>query len=310
MWKLDWRIVLCVILVASQVKDASQVKITRHTVPDFVESGKEDFVILDCDYDLEKTPSEGLVVKWFRNEVELVYQWINARDEKDTDGWKKPQSVPPFDKYVDLRYKASEDKSKMWRAIKLRNPTPELTGNYTCTVFGVAGNEATSKKPMVVYSTGKNFSLIQSKKSVNGTEGVELTCFAEDLYPRPNLQIYVEGVEQIQRPEVTQSVDNMLYAISSRILLKDKDLPEEVTVGCNLTIPEARYSVSDDSVYYPGSPITTTTATTTLQRKMDIQASDNSQPDTVIGGGNAVSSIPNGLMILLVNTLVVCSSIF
>ncbi|XP_046751378.1 uncharacterized protein LOC124414474 [Diprion similis] len=290
--------------------DASQIKILQHTVPDFVESGKEKFVILDCDYDLDGTPSEGLVVKWYRNEVELVYQWINAKDESATDGWMKPQSVSPFDKYVDLSYQASEDKTKMWRAVKLKNPTPELTGNYTCTVFGLMGTEATSKKPMIVYSTGKNFSLIQTKKTVNGTEGVELTCFAEDLYPRPNLQIYVDGSEHIQRPEVTQSMDNMLYAIRSRILLKDKDLPEEVTVGCNLTIPEARYSVSDDSVYYPGSPITTTTATTTLQRKMDIQASDNLQPDTDIGGGSAVSSIPNGLIILLVSTLVVCSSMF
>lgn len=44
-----------------------------------------DPVVLDCDYTLEESLVEGLVVKWFFNEKPLpIYQWIPN---------KKPQEL-------------------------------------------------------------------------------------------------------------------------------------------------------------------------------------------------------------------------
>lgn len=101
----------------------------------------EDFVVLDCDYDLENTSTKGLVVKWYLNELDLVYQWI-----VDT----LPQAVSPALKYIDLRYKASNDKTKMYRAMKLKRPDIDLTGNYTCQI-STFEKEVSEKRGMTVY---------------------------------------------------------------------------------------------------------------------------------------------------------------
>lgn len=53
-------------------------------VPNVVENGSEEDVILDCDYDFEDSDERGLVVKWFLNEGETpVYQWIPPKAPQD-----------------------------------------------------------------------------------------------------------------------------------------------------------------------------------------------------------------------------------
>lgn len=59
------------------------VRINRLQVPEVTQLG--DPVVLDCDYTLEESLDEGLVVKWFFNEKPTpIYQWIPN---------KKPQEL-------------------------------------------------------------------------------------------------------------------------------------------------------------------------------------------------------------------------
>lgn len=110
-------------------------------MPATVKTGEHDYVILDCDYEFEDTSKEGLVVKWFFQGKELMYQWIQGRD---------PQADESVVKYVDLTYKVSDDPYTEYRAIKLDKPGIDLTGEYTC-VVSTHEDEKTANASMVVY---------------------------------------------------------------------------------------------------------------------------------------------------------------
>lgn len=63
-------------LLKNFVTECIAVNIKKLEIPPLVEMGEES-VVLDCDYDLGTTTKDsGLVVKWFINENNLVYQWI------------------------------------------------------------------------------------------------------------------------------------------------------------------------------------------------------------------------------------------
>lgn len=98
-------------------------------------------VILDCDYALENTSSQGLVVKWFFNDDQVVYQWIHSRN---------PLADNPVAKYIDLTYKASDDPFTEYRAMKLNKPGIDLTGDYTC-VISTFEDEKAANASMVIY---------------------------------------------------------------------------------------------------------------------------------------------------------------
>jgi len=118
-----------------------QLIIKRINIPSIVKVNDTDYIILDCDYDLQNTSSKGLVVKWFFNSNQVVYQWIYGR---------YPLADEPAAKYVDLTYKASNDPDTEYRAVKLNKPGIDLTGDYTCVVSTFA-DEQTANATMIVY---------------------------------------------------------------------------------------------------------------------------------------------------------------
>ncbi|CAG7733551.1 unnamed protein product, partial [Allacma fusca] len=118
------------------------VQINKLQVPALVKNGTDEFIILDCDYNLSDTEKEGLVVKWFFNgSINPVYQWIPP---------KKPQGLGLFASRLDLTYKASEDPYKMYRALRILRPSVELTGDYKCRV-STFSSEAYKSAAMLVY---------------------------------------------------------------------------------------------------------------------------------------------------------------
>jgi len=110
-------------------------------VPPTVRLGNVDYVILDCDYALEDTSSHGLVVKWFFNDEQVVYQWIHGRN---------PAANELIARYVDLNYKASNDPFTEYRAMKLNKPGIDLTGDYTC-VISTFQDERRANASMIIY---------------------------------------------------------------------------------------------------------------------------------------------------------------
>ncbi|ENN75376.1 hypothetical protein YQE_08151, partial [Dendroctonus ponderosae] len=107
------------------IQKISSVKINQLLVPE-IASPASSPIILDCDYSLEFPKDEGLVVKWFFNErLYPVYQWIPDA---------KPQELGILKGRLDLTFRASEDRYMVHRALKIIQLSPELAGNFTCSV--------------------------------------------------------------------------------------------------------------------------------------------------------------------------------
>lgn len=99
-----------------------KVHIKELKVPQSVQNGTEESVLLDCDYTLENDDKGGLVVKWFFNKGNSpVYQWIQGN---------KPVALGILRDRLDLKFKASLDKYETYRALKIIRPTTELTGEW------------------------------------------------------------------------------------------------------------------------------------------------------------------------------------
>ncbi|XP_029176163.1 uncharacterized protein LOC114944443 [Nylanderia fulva] len=112
--------------------------------------------------------------------------------------------------------------------------------------------------------------------------------------------------EQIGNPTVTLREDG-LYNILSRVALLDEDLPEATIVKCLLSIPKATYNVSRKTVYYTGTFTTTSTTTTKLHRKMEIQALDKSESDN--NDDNSAGYVSINLPLLFIQLAIFISSI-
>lgn len=123
-------------------------KIVKIVVPEIIQYGVQDAVILDCDYNVTGNNTAGLVVKWFfRNKTRPVYQWIAAQ---------KPQDMGILRGRVDLTYRASSDPYKMHRAMRIVKPNTDISGEYTC-VVSTFMEEDQKTKQMIVF--GESFVL-------------------------------------------------------------------------------------------------------------------------------------------------------
>ncbi|XP_059056493.1 uncharacterized protein LOC131850311 [Achroia grisella] len=220
------------------------VKIVKLVVPEIIQYGVQDSVILDCDYTYGNNTS-GLVVKWFfENKNQPVYQWIAT---------KKPQEMGILRGRVDLTYRASSDPLKMHRAIRIIKPDTEISGDYTCVVSTFLEEDSRTKQ-MIVFVPETNFRLIQNKTD---DDTVNVICAADGAYPAPNLTLAtperrLEGVSH------TLNYNSKgRYSAFSSVTLRDADLPSPAEFICTLRIPQAKYAVRKEAIYYPG-PISTT----------------------------------------------------
>lgn len=122
------------------VPDLYAVKIVKIVVPEIIQYGVQDAVILDCDYVYGNNTS-GLVVKWFfRNKTRPVYQWIVNQ---------KPQDMGILRGRVDLLYRASNDPYKMHRAMRIVKPNTDISGEYTCVVSTFMEEDQRTKQMIV-----------------------------------------------------------------------------------------------------------------------------------------------------------------
>lgn len=121
----------------------ASINITELDVPDSIELGTTDEIILDCNYEADND-EESLEIKWFFNgDVEQVYQWI---PESKKHGF----GMGVLKDKLDLSYNVSNDPNTMYRALKIQNISHDLSGNYTCKVSSF-NNEDTETKQLVIY---------------------------------------------------------------------------------------------------------------------------------------------------------------
>ncbi|CAG4982167.1 unnamed protein product [Parnassius apollo] len=254
------------------------VNIRKIEVPALVEVGTES-VVLDCQYNIDIiSPRVGLVMKWFFNGSSgLVYQWIPPM---------RPQVIGLLKGKVDLNFKISDDPLQAHRAIKIQNPTTDLSGNYTCVVSTFL-EEDRQTRAMLVYSTAQNFEFVQEKKYVFL---VTLICSAENLYPKPVMCILSKGVPLKQALTVMKMNSWGLYSISTTAVVHDDDVarPLEEFV-CVVSLPPANYTRNKTTVYYPG-----------LMPTAYIAAFEVNKPQERLSNSGTIATTSNGLIVFLV----------
>lgn len=124
---------------------AEGVEIIDLVMPETAESGNDSEIILDCDYDFSDEERNQLEVKWYFNgDHKPFFQWIPGKD-------RKPQlSGERFANHIDLEFVAHEDEAKQYRALKIVNPSPELSGSYRCKVSTLI-DEDFKQRDLIVY---------------------------------------------------------------------------------------------------------------------------------------------------------------
>ncbi|CAH1154130.1 unnamed protein product [Phaedon cochleariae] len=227
-------LVLFLLVIFGILDTGQSVKINRLQVPEVAQLG--DPLVLDCDYTVEESLVDGLVVKWFFNEKPTpIYQWIPN---------KRPQELGIMKGRLNLDYSASEDRNSVHRALHIIQPGPDLSGNYTCMVSTFRGEDVKTKR-MVVLVPEKTLEL---RQEYIGDKVFQVMCYAEGVFPRPSMTLHI-GQSEVNNTKVQVCEKNGLYDIKAVAEVPSLDAPEEFS--CELLIPQANYTVRKEAIYYP-----------------------------------------------------------
>lgn len=122
-----------------QFTGESHLKINKLEGPNSIEIGSKDDLVLDCIYEVEN--EDGLEIKWFYDDQQ-IYQWIPRLSN--------PRGLGKLSSHIDLKYKATDKEDDMYRALRIKNLTLDLSGNYTCKVSSYY-NEQTKTRKLIIY---------------------------------------------------------------------------------------------------------------------------------------------------------------
>ncbi|XP_022241860.1 uncharacterized protein LOC111085817 isoform X1 [Limulus polyphemus] len=225
-------------------------QITRLSVPPCIQSGSQESVVLDCEYNLTEK-DKSMVVKWFlNNDPEPIYQWIPELNSRHFSYRLEGR--------VNMKYTVSpSDDYTKYRAIKILRPTIDLSGLYTCTVGSLSGSDS-KEKLMIVYSPPTVFTL--NSTCISG-EKERLSCQAEGVFPLPHLAMYEVTSPARPRELAANSFDSEIQTItgaynveiSRELTMEDLRGKEPKVFKCVLSIPGTKYQAERSVVYYPAA---------------------------------------------------------
>ncbi|XP_022113646.2 uncharacterized protein LOC110992231 [Pieris rapae] len=230
-----------IIQFAIVLQCVSSVRIISMRVPEVLQYGTREAVTLDCDYITKNVT--GLVVKWFFSDrSQPVYQWIPPQ---------KPQALGILKNKLDLNYKISHNPYTQHRALRIVQPSTELTGNYTCVVSTfLAEDERT--RPMTIFVPEKRFDMIMDRLS----DGyLNIICSVEGVFPQPDLVI-LAGNRPLNAKSSLNMIDGRFTALTSAVVKIDY-LPPTVEILCDMQVPLANYFSRKRDIFYRDPPPTT-----------------------------------------------------
>lgn len=107
-------------------------------------------ILLDCDYQYERNEDSRLTVRWFRDkEAEPFYQWLPELNSRHFADWIRP--------LVDQNFVSDPlDPMKRYRSLLVRRLSMNLTGQYTCLVSSLAGQDH-KQASLTVYQPPRSF---------------------------------------------------------------------------------------------------------------------------------------------------------
>lgn len=222
--------------------------------PSVILNGSMPLVVLDCDYEVAEKDRPGLVVKWFHNRAPYpVYQWIPHN---------RPQDLGFLRGQIDLDYSVDDLWYKKHRALAIRNPKSDYTGEYTCWI-STFKSEAFKRKTLIIYSPVTDLSIRWSQPS---TGRLLVTCNAGGVYPEPEVLIVKTTTvpeHSLDRRQVLDGVSVQtikfaqqgFYNVSAQVELQESSLSGANDFECVLSIPGTEYRVAESITYYADSTI-------------------------------------------------------
>jgi len=211
--------------------------------PSVVVNGTTPLLVLDCEYELSERDKYGLVVKWYFNRNPFpTYQWTPN---------SLPQDLGILKGRIDLNYQVSNDPFMKHRALAIRNPTVDLSGEYTCWISSFQ-SEAMARKNVTIYSPASELTLTWTKPT---DVSVLVLCKAIGVYPEPHIAIFriddTTNRNIIDGADVQISQDEAGYSVSVQLELFDYELEKKTVFKCELNIPGTEYQRQEQILYYP-----------------------------------------------------------
>ncbi|KAK3854316.1 hypothetical protein Pcinc_039195 [Petrolisthes cinctipes] len=254
-----------------------------------VENGTVEAVVLDCPFTLEDEDRfEDLVIKWYHNEEpQPIYQWIPAS--------MPPQALGRFVDVVDEGYLIEEGTSEgsteahKHRALRLLNPTTDLTGEYRCQVSSF-NNYRTMMHHLVVYRKPEEVNLWTKEIEVNDidagqTKAVEVMCMVSDVFPQPTVTLthtLVSGghSQELRGIHRRFSSGQGSYSAQVQAEMLDTELEGLTEFHCHVSINNTDVRVTQRTLYQPSME-------------------ERTEAVTARGGSVVITALPASLVLML-----------
>lgn len=199
-----------------------------------LEIGRQKEVVLPCDYDIGDSEIGQLDLKWyFNNEITPFLQWVPG-------GGRRPQLIEPtpFVGHVDLDYKSwPNDENKAYKDLKIQDPTPGLSGKYTCKV-STFENEGLVEQQLNIFVPPKR--LILDHHFNNSLRILNFSCEVEQVFPKPNINIILNKSPLSYEEYLIESDEfefNGLYDINLQLQEIEVNESKIINLGCEVEFP-------------------------------------------------------------------------
>ncbi|KAG5893657.1 hypothetical protein JTB14_028811 [Gonioctena quinquepunctata] len=223
----------CTLVVCSVCCASATLKINELNVPNSIEFGSTDEIIMDCDF--EAVNETDLVLTWFFNgDIEQIYQWIPGTAQGYAMGRLKHR--------LDLTYSVSNDSNTRYRALRITNITQDLTGNYTCKVSSF-NREDSKTEQLIIYSPAKTplEVILFEKESF-------VICTTSGIFPEPEVDFYIQkqnGTQQDINEDIDFDMDGEGYFnVTAKHTFDNYTLNGPTKFVCNVSIAGTDYYIS------------------------------------------------------------------
>uniref|UniRef100_A0A182KA22 Ig-like domain-containing protein n=1 Tax=Anopheles christyi TaxID=43041 RepID=A0A182KA22_9DIPT len=216
------------------------------TVPgelNFTDAGLKP-LIMDCQYEI-KARECGFVLKWYFNK-KLIYQWIPSRT---------PVGMNQFKNELQTNYSMSDSINYKYRALVIRNPKLNHSGEYMCSVQTYDSFDRRMARFQIVVP--EKTLLLHYENDAESDNMLLIKCSVFMIYPEPNLLLIVSGNLFLVSSRTLVTADaNHMYNKTVYGKIDKHLLISPTSIGCVLTVPDSGYIRKRETIYYDPTPLT------------------------------------------------------
>uniref|UniRef100_A0A182QB52 Ig-like domain-containing protein n=1 Tax=Anopheles farauti TaxID=69004 RepID=A0A182QB52_9DIPT len=222
---------------------AGDVANTTPTTPDPVGDGLKP-LIMDCQYEI-KARECGFVLKWYFNK-KLIYQWIPSRT---------PVGMNQFKYELQTNYSMSDSVNYKYRALVIRNPKLNHSGEYMCSVQTYDSFDRRMARFQIVVP--ERTLLLHYENDGESDNMLLIKCSVFMIYPEPNLLLIVSGNLFLVSSRTLVTADaNHMYNKTVYGKIDKHLLISPTSISCVLSVPDSGYIRKRETIYYDPTPLT------------------------------------------------------